>query len=98
MTRERWRFAQPVALRSALRDFGRSDTAEALLLLVALDDVFAAQLRDAGVLARVAAGAALSQEIPILIEPNRDRIETRPIIVAQLSVLAVFEQVVFFVN
>ena len=71
---------------------------EAALLAIVLDDVFAAHVRDGRVLARVAARAALPQEIPILIEPHRDRVETRTIVVGQLSILAVFEQAVLFVN
>jgi hypothetical protein len=63
-----------------------------------LHDVFTAYVRDCGVLARVAACATLPQEIPKLIEPNRDRVETRTIVVGQFSILAVFEQPVLFVN
>ncbi len=71
---------------------------EAALLPIVLDDVFATDMRDGRVLARVAARPALPQEIPILVEPNRDRVETRTIVVGQLSILAVFEQPVLFVN
>jgi hypothetical protein len=63
-----------------------------------LDDVFAADVSDGRVLACVAARASLAQEIPILIEPNRDCVETRTVVVRQLSILAVFEQPVLFVN
>ena len=48
------------------------------------------------ILASVATGAALPQEIPILVEPYRDLIEALAVLFGQLAVLAVLEQAMLF--
>jgi hypothetical protein len=63
-----------------------------------LDDVFAAHVRNARILARAPARSALAQEIPIPIELHGDRVKARAVLVGQVSILAVFEQPVLFVN
>ena len=73
-----------------------STTIPEVLLPIVFDDVFAAHVRDARILPRVAARAALTQEIPILVEPHRDRIEAIAVVRRQRSVLAVLEQTVLF--
>ncbi len=66
-----------------------STTIPIALLPVVLDDALAANVSDARILARVAAGTALAQEIPILVELHRNGIETLAVVSRQLAVLSV---------
>ena len=55
------------------------------LLLVALDDLGRSELGAAGVLAGLAAGTPLPQEIPALIERYAQRLQSLPIGVCRLT-------------
>ena len=55
------------------------------LLLIMLYDFFAAHLGDIGVLPSVATGAALPQEIPVLVEPHGDLIEALAVLFGQFG-------------
>jgi hypothetical protein len=59
---------------------------------------FAAHLCDIGVLASVAPGAALPEEIPILVEPYGDLIEALAVVFGQFGYVAVLEQAMLFGN
>jgi hypothetical protein len=63
-----------------------------------LDDFFAANVRDTGILSGVAARSALAHEVPILIQLHRDRFEARAVVVGEPAAFAVFEQTMFFLN
>jgi hypothetical protein len=63
-----------------------------------LHDLFASHLGDIGVLPSVATGAALPQEIPILVEPYGDLIEALAVLFGQLGYVAVLEQAMLFGN
>ncbi len=61
-----------------------------------LHDFFAADFGDFGILPSVAPGAALPQEIPILVEPYGDLIEALAILFGQFGYVAVLEQAMLF--
>jgi hypothetical protein len=63
-----------------------------------LHDFFAAHFGDIGVLPSVAAGAALPQEIPVLVEPDGDLIEAFAVLFGQFGYVAVLEQAMLFGN
>jgi hypothetical protein len=63
-----------------------------------LDDFFAPDFGDIGVLPSVATGAALPQKIPILVEPYGDLIEALAVVFGQLRSIAVLEQSMLFAN
>jgi hypothetical protein len=63
-----------------------------------LDDFFAPDFGDIGVLPSVATGAALPQKIPILVEPYGDLIEALAILSGQFGYVAVLEQAMLFGN
>ncbi len=63
-----------------------------------LHDFFAADLGDVGVLPSVAAGAALPQKIPVLVEPYGDLIEALAVVFGQFGYVAVLEQAMLFGN
>jgi hypothetical protein len=59
---------------------------ESPLLLVALDDLGRSGGRSVRVLARVAAGTALAQKVPALVEREPDLLETATIVVGRAAV------------
>jgi hypothetical protein len=68
---------------------------ESPLLLVALDDLGRAGGRSVRVLARVAAGTALAQKVPALVEREPDLLETATIVVGRAAVRLAAPELVF---
>jgi hypothetical protein len=91
----RLRRALPRSFDYAQDDEGRGPAARGLLLVV-FDGFGVADVGGFGVLAGVDAGAALTEEVPVLIELDLDGFEALTIFFGHFVTVAITQQTMFF--